>query len=47
MGILCGRFNKNDATDILKIIHKNFLEVNIKDYPKEERNKTNVYTNKS
>ena len=30
------RFNNNDATTISKIICRNFLEVNIKDYSKEE-----------
>ena len=30
------RFDKNDATTVSKIICRNFLEVNIKDYSKEE-----------
>lgn len=30
------RFNNNDATAVSKIICRNFLEVNIKDYSKEE-----------
>lgn len=30
------RFDKNDATIVSKIICRNFLEVNIKDYSKEE-----------
>lgn len=30
------RFDKNDATVVSKIICRNFLEVNIKDYSKEE-----------
>lgn len=30
------RFNNNDATTVSKIIRRNFLEVNIKDYSKEE-----------
>ena len=30
------RFNKNDATIVSKIICRNFLEVNINDYSKEE-----------
>jgi N-acetylglutamate synthase-like GNAT family acetyltransferase len=30
------RFDNNDATTVSKIICRNFLEVNINDYPKEE-----------
>ena len=30
------RFDNNDATIVSKIICRNFLEVNIKDYSKEE-----------
>lgn len=38
------RFEHNDAADVSKIICRNFLEVNIKDYPKEEMEQlTEIY----
>ena len=34
--LLIRRFDNNDATTISKLICRNFMEVNIKDYPKQE-----------
>ncbi|MCR1949849.1 hypothetical protein NSA50_02095 [Clostridium sp. DSM 100503] len=36
MSLKIRRFDNNDSDIVSKIICRNFLEVNIKDYPKEE-----------
>jgi hypothetical protein len=35
-GLLIKRFENSDASAVSNIICRNFMEINIKDYPKEE-----------